>query len=69
MYKSQFIEEFYQNFGHLPTEHQAILINKLVDFVASQEKNQLFLLKGYAGTGKTSILGSLVKTLVQNKSL
>jgi len=67
MYKSQFIEEFYQNFGHPPTEHQAILINKLVDFVASQEKNQLFLLKGYAGTGKTSILGSLVKTLVQNK--
>ncbi|MBI1835658.1 MAG: AAA family ATPase [Flavobacteriia bacterium] len=67
MHKSDFIHEFYSNFGHEPTEHQSLLIQRLVEFVAVIEKNQLFLLKGYAGTGKTSILGALVKTLVKNK--
>ena len=67
MKKSQFYDEYCIAFGHEPTLDQSILIRMLVDFIASQEKNQLFLLKGYAGTGKTSILGTLVKVLTNNK--
>ena len=51
------------NFPHSPTEIQNITLQKLVDFVLSKEKEALFLLKGYAGTGKTTIIGSLVKNL------
>lgn len=67
MQKSQFYDEFCLAFGHQPTEDQTVLIRKLVDFIASPIKNELFLLKGFAGTGKTSILGTLVKVLTNNK--
>lgn len=67
MEKSQFLEEFYRYFGHEPTADQRKLVTMLVDFVASREDNLLFLLKGYAGTGKTSILGTLVKVLSIHK--
>ena len=32
-------------------------------FIASKEERSIFLLRGYAGTGKTSIVATLVKTL------
>lgn len=67
MHKSEFINQYLVNFGHEPTKDQFNLITQLVDFVATSETNSLFLLKGYAGTGKTSILGALVKTLDANK--
>jgi len=56
--KQQFYDEYCIAFGHEPTVDQSLLIRMLVDFVASPDKNQLFLLKGFAGTGKTSILGT-----------
>ena len=37
----------------------------LADFLFSRKSEELFLLKGYAGTGKTSLIGALVKTLDQ----
>jgi len=52
-----------QNFLHAPTENQKNAINQVCDFLLSREKDSVFLLKGYAGTGKTSLIGSLVKTL------
>ena len=67
MKKQEFYDEYCRAFGHEPTIDQSKLIHLLVDFVASTEKNHLFLLKGYAGTGKTSILGTLVKVLSANK--
>ena len=67
MKKSHFYDEYCVAFGHEPTVDQSKLIHLLIDFIASQERNQLFLLKGYAGTGKTSILGTLVKVLSTNK--
>lgn len=35
----------------------------LTDFLLERETDSLLLLKGYAGTGKTSLVGALVKTL------
>lgn len=50
-----------------PTEEQELLIDKLSDFLMSQKTDELFLLKGYAGTGKTSIVGALIKALTEFK--
>lgn len=46
-----------------PTEQQAQLIDRLGEFVMSPEPEKLFLLKGYAGTGKTSVVSALVRAL------
>ncbi|MDL2282870.1 AAA family ATPase, partial [Parabacteroides sp. OttesenSCG-928-G06] len=55
------------NFPHHPTPDQAFAIDTIVDFLLSTEPHTLLLLKGYAGTGKTSLVGSLVKTLTELK--
>lgn len=50
-----------------PTAEQKTLIESLSDFLMSQNNEGLFLLKGYAGTGKTSIVGALIKALNEFK--
>ncbi len=49
--------------GFAPTPGQGELINKLSEFILDDTSNALFLLKGYAGTGKTSVVSSLVNVL------
>ena len=48
-----------------PTEQQQLLIEHLSKFLVSQQRDKTFLLKGYAGTGKTSVVSALVKSLVE----
>ncbi len=60
-----FYKSFIENFGYQPTKNQLELIGELTDFVFFPAKKHLFVLKGYAGTGKTSLVGALVKTLPQ----
>ena len=52
-----------ENFEHNPTKEQEKAIILLADFLLSRERDTVFLLKGYAGTGKTSLLAALVRTL------
>lgn len=52
-----------QFFGHVPNEEQAQLFQLLVDFSFEYQTKSCFVLKGYAGTGKTSILGAFIKSL------
>ena len=59
-YLGQQIKTF---FPYKPTFEQEKVIKKLADFLFSRNSEGLFLLKGYAGTGKTSLIGALVKTL------
>jgi len=49
-----------------PTEDQRTLISYLSEFL-SDDESEIFILKGYAGTGKTTILSSVVKTLAEFK--
>lgn len=63
MLKKHIQEQIYQNLGFTPTEGQKQLTEKLAAFVVNADPDVLFLLKGYAGTGKTSMLNALVKTL------
>lgn len=52
---------------YAPTSQQMALIHTLADFCMAplSAANEVFLLNGYAGTGKTSVVGALVKALAQ----
>ena len=50
-------------FHFQPTKEQDFVIKMLATFLLSPKSDLLFLLRGYAGTGKTSLVGALVKTL------
>lgn len=60
-----------KSFPYNATDQQKIALQKLSRFLLDTEKDKLFLLKGYAGTGKTTIIGTLVKKLweLQRKSV
>jgi len=50
-----------------PTACQTILINELASFITSNEADDIMLIKGYAGTGKTTMLFSLTQVLTSLK--
>lgn len=54
-------------FPHQPTVIQSVAIEKLANFVIDSTKDAVFLLKGFAGTGKTTIVGTITKHLWQAK--
>ncbi|WP_116769795.1 ATP-dependent DNA helicase [Maribacter litoralis] len=58
-------------FPHTPTATQSVALQKLAEFTLSTVKDEAFLLKGYAGTGKTTLIGTLVNSLwkVQKKAV
>lgn len=60
-----FIEKISGNFPFNFTDDQIKALEKIVDFLYSGNNNHIFLLTGYAGTGKSSLIGSLVKTMAQ----
>lgn len=49
-----------------PNDGQMLLIAAFAHFLLYSPQQTVFLLKGYAGTGKTSMTGALVKTMSQN---
>ncbi len=58
------VEALRTSFPFEPTEDQAKLFTKLDEFIQDkQQEKPVFLLKGYAGTGKTTVVTSLVKIL------
>lgn len=56
------------NFGFTPTNQQAEVVKSLAEFILAPTEDEVFLLRGYAGTGKTSLIGALVKTMREVKS-
>ncbi|MEZ4857750.1 MAG: AAA family ATPase [Flavobacteriaceae bacterium] len=65
---TQFYGLLKSDFPHTVTPKQDIALQLLSKFVLQEHKNALFLLKGYAGTGKTTLVGTLVKNLWKAKS-
>lgn len=61
------VSEFYsiikQQFQFTPTLKQNIVLQQLSEFIFSKTPNALYVLKGYAGTGKTTIVGAIVTNL------
>ena len=60
-----------ENFPYEPTFEQEIVLKSLAAFLLSPRNDAVFVLRGYAGTGKTSLVGALVRTLdkLQQKSI
>lgn len=53
-----------RNFPHEPTKDQEDFFRQMDLFLSTQfSQRATFLLRGYAGTGKTSVISALVKTL------
>ena len=61
MHTTNFYLDLLKDFSHEPTVKQDNALQMVSKFLLSQNYEELFLLKGYAGTGKTSIVGTLVK--------
>lgn len=59
----QFAVEVIQNLDYEPNDEQLQLIAQLAHFSLFSPSDSLFLLRGYAGTGKTSLTGAFVKAL------
>ena len=52
-----------KNLGNIPTEDQSEALKKVATYIVENNNDIIFLLTGYAGTGKTSVISSIVKTL------
>jgi len=61
--RSEFYKEILKNFPHKPTDKQSELLNDFTGFIFDDNKDALFLLKGYAGTGKTTVISTIVTDL------
>jgi len=57
------IEKLKLNFSHKPNSEQNKILLKLVEYINTLGNRSIFLLKGYAGTGKTTLISALVKSL------
>ena len=55
MNPTAFAERLKQNFPFAPTPIQEKALQSLADFFASSGENEVFLLKGFAGTGKSGL--------------
>ncbi len=62
-----FVKQIKKHFLYQFTSEQEQIVDILVNFLLSKDSEVAFLLKGYAGTGKTSIIGALVKVLDELK--
>lgn len=69
--KAPNVPDFYrlltEKFPHTPTLNQEVALQKFAEFILSTEKDKIFILKGYAGTGKTTLLGTLISNLWQTR--
>jgi len=62
-----FLDKIKLNFPFEPTSQQNEALERIVSFLFLQKEETLFLLRGFAGTGKSSLLGALVKTMTEFK--
>ncbi|MFB6320457.1 ATP-dependent RecD-like DNA helicase [Saccharicrinis sp. FJH54] len=65
MLENHFKAIFTSSLRFEPTGEQLELIDMLTNFYLSDNVFSLFLLKGYAGTGKTTVISAFIKTLSQ----
>ncbi len=63
MTASEFCSIIKQQFPFTPTLKQNIVLQQLSEFIFTKTPNALYVLKGYAGTGKTTIVGAIVTNL------
>ncbi|NMB50874.1 MAG: AAA family ATPase, partial [Bacteroidales bacterium] len=52
-----------KNLDNIPTDDQSAALIKIAGYISRNTNDAIFILTGYAGTGKTSVISSVVKTL------
>ncbi len=64
MLKDYFFDKIKEALGFEPSSQQTDLLHKLAEFVSDEQASRpAFLLRGYAGTGKTTVLAAFVKAM------
>jgi ATP-dependent exoDNAse (exonuclease V) alpha subunit len=64
MTSSQFYNLLQKQFPFQPTVKQDIFFQMIAVFLTNTNKDELFVLKGYAGTGKTTVISTIVNNLL-----
>ncbi|MCF8335520.1 MAG: AAA family ATPase [Bacteroidales bacterium] len=67
MLKKHIVDQLIKNLKYTPTESQKTLFDSLADFIINWGSNEIFLITGYAGTGKTTTIKTLINTLYSFK--
>lgn len=66
MNSTTFLESLLSEMPHRPTASQLSVLQKVSSFLSLENPSEnLFVLKGFAGTGKTTIIGALVRCIGQ----
>lgn len=52
-------------FPHEPTSGQQHFFTKIAEFLENEDVRDCFLLKGYAGTGKTTLISTVIKVITK----
>ena len=63
MTQAEFINRIRQDFGFAPTADQQSAMETFARFLADRDDRVVMILRGSAGTGKTSLAGAMVRTL------
>ena len=61
----EFIDEVVREFGFTPTHDQLNTLETFARFLADREQNCVMVMRGSAGTGKTSLAGAMVRTFTR----
>lgn len=61
----EFIDEVVREFGFTPTNDQLNALETFARFLADREQNCVMVMRGSAGTGKTSLAGAMVRTFTR----
>lgn len=67
MHSQDFYDLVKQQFPFEPTLKQDIVLQQLSNYIFDTSPNNIYVLKGFAGTGKTTIIGTLVSNLWKAK--
>jgi len=67
MLKDYLSNSIFEALNFRPTSDQKELINNLSEFIFEGSDDSVFILKGYAGTGKTTVISALVNALKKHE--
>lgn len=67
MISAQFYKTLRQSFPFSPTYKQDIFFQQIAEFITNENQDEIFVLKGYAGTGKTTVISTIVNNLIEVK--
>ncbi len=65
MISAQFYSILKKQFPFQPTVKQDVFFQKISEFITNSNNDEIFVLKGYAGTGKTTVISTIVNNLIE----